>query len=105
VIDSKAKQSNTTQHNTTQHNTTQRGPQVSTKKIYAFKTNNLKNYEGCVTYGGLAHLFTLKKSILRQMKNDRNSNISACKNIIFKKNKIPWIKETNILRIIIIITL
>ncbi len=41
--------------------------------------------------------FTLK-SILRQMKNDGNSNISPCQNIIFKK--IP-LKETKILQDII----
>jgi hypothetical protein len=41
--------------------------------------------------------FTLK-SILRQKKNDGNSNISPCKNIIFKKNPL---KETKILQDII----
>jgi hypothetical protein len=38
--------------------------------------------------------FTLK-SILRQKKNNENSNISPCKNIIFKKNPL---KETKILQ-------
>jgi hypothetical protein len=41
--------------------------------------------------------FTLK-SILRQKKNYGNSNISPCKNIIFKKNPL---KETKILQNII----
>ncbi len=40
------------------------------------------------------------KSILRQKKNYRNSNISPCKNTIFKKN--PLIEETKILQDIII---
>ncbi len=39
---------------------------------------------------GMCHIaaklpFTLKKYILRQKKNYENSNISPCKNIIFKK--------------------
>jgi hypothetical protein len=41
--------------------------------------------------------FTLK-SILRQKKNYENSNISPCKNIIFKKKTL---KETKILQDII----
>jgi hypothetical protein len=40
--------------------------------------------KGCVTRVALP--FALKKSILRQKKNYRNSNISPCKNIIFKKS-------------------
>ncbi len=40
-----------------------------------------------------------KKSILRQKKNYGNSNISPCKNIIFKKNPL---KETKSLQDIII---
>jgi hypothetical protein len=44
------------------------------------KQNNTKQ-RVCHT---MALPFTLK-SILRQKKNDRNSNISPCKNIIFKK--------------------
>jgi hypothetical protein len=39
------------------------------------------------------------KSILRQKKNDENSNISPCKNIILKKN---GLKEAKILQDIII---
>jgi hypothetical protein len=39
--------------------------------------------KGCVTHI-VALPFTVK-SILRQKKNYENSNISACKNIIFKK--------------------
>jgi hypothetical protein len=41
--------------------------------------------------------FTLK-NILRKKKNYENSNISPCKNIIFKKNPL---KETKILQDII----
>jgi len=45
---------------------------------------------------GLCHIvalpFTFFKSILRQKKNYRNSNISPCKNIIFKK-KTLYLKE------------
>jgi hypothetical protein len=37
-----------------------------------------------VSHGGLA--ICIKKSILRQKKNYRNSNISPSKNIIFKKS-------------------
>jgi hypothetical protein len=40
--------------------------------------------KGCVT---LALSFTLK-SILRQKKNYGNSNVSPCKNIIFKESSI-----------------
>jgi hypothetical protein len=53
------------------------------------------------TKQGVCHIvalpFTLK-SILRQEKNYENSNISPCKNIIFKKNPL---KETKILENII----
>jgi hypothetical protein len=42
--------------------------------------------------------FTLKSIILRQKTNYGNSNISPCKNIIFKKNPL---KETKILQDII----
>jgi hypothetical protein len=45
--------------------------------------------------------FTLK-SILRQTKNDENSNISPCKNTILKKNPL---KETKILQDIITLEL
>jgi hypothetical protein len=38
-----------------------------------------------VSHCGLAILFTLKGN-LRQKKNYENSNISPCKNIIFKKS-------------------
>jgi hypothetical protein len=40
--------------------------------------------KGCVTLI-VALPFTLKRVILRQKKNYGNSNISPCKNIIFKK--------------------
>ncbi len=51
--------------------------------------------KGCVTLWP-CHLDF--KSILRQKKNYENSNISPCKNIIFKKNPL---KETKILQDII----
>jgi len=38
----------------------------------------------CVTHYGLA-IYNKKKYLLRQKKNYGNSNISPCKNIIFKK--------------------
>jgi hypothetical protein len=50
---------------------------------------------------GVCHIVSLPftlKSILRQKKNYGNSNISPCKNIIFKKNPL---KETKILQDII----
>jgi hypothetical protein len=56
---------------------------------------NLKTKQGvCHT---VALPFTLK-SIFRQKKNDGNSNISPCKNIIFKKS---YKKEIKILQDII----
>jgi hypothetical protein len=51
---------------------------------------------GCVNFGLAIYI---KKSILRQKKkNYGNSNISTCKNIIFKK---ILLKETKILQDII----
>ncbi len=54
-------------------------------------THDTWGNKGCVTLWPLP--FTLK-SILRQKKNYGNSNISPCKNIIFKKsstrNQNPW---------------
>jgi hypothetical protein len=47
---------------------------------------------------GLCHTMALPftlKSILRQKKNNENSNISPCRNIIFKNNPL---KETKILQ-------
>jgi len=50
---------------------------------YIFKKKILKKHT-------VALPFTLKKSVLlRQKKNYENSNISPCKNIIFKKKKKP----------------
>jgi hypothetical protein len=42
--------------------------------------------------------FTLKSILRRQKKNDGNSNVSPCKNIIFEKNPL---NETKILQDII----
>jgi hypothetical protein len=50
--------------------------------IYILKSEKTK---------GLALPFTLK-SILRKKKNYENSNISPCKNIIFKRNLLKEIK-------------
>jgi hypothetical protein len=50
------------------------------------KTRGMSHY-------GLA--IYIKKSILRQKKNYGNSNISPCKNIIFKTNRL---KKTKILQ-------
>jgi len=49
-----------------------------------------------ITRGGVSHcgLAIYIKRVLRQKKNYGNSNISPCKNIIFKKNPL---KETKIL--------
>jgi hypothetical protein len=62
----------------------------STCNIHCKQTNKQTNNEaskqankGCVTLWPLP--FTLK-SILRQKKNYGNTNISPCKNIIFKKS-------------------
>jgi hypothetical protein len=48
---------------------------------------------------GVCHIvalpFTLKSILRRQKRNYENSNISPCKNIIFKKNHL---KETQILQ-------
>jgi hypothetical protein len=44
-----------------------------------------KTNKGCVTHYGLAIIY-IKKDLLRQKKNYGNSNISSCKNIIFKKS-------------------
>jgi hypothetical protein len=47
--------------------------------------NNKQKQRGvCVTHYGLA-IYNKKKYLLRQKKNYGNSNISPCKNIIFKK--------------------
>jgi hypothetical protein len=45
-----------------------------------------KKQGACHTVWGPYHLRTWKVSILRQKKNYENSNISPCKNIIFKKS-------------------
>jgi len=57
-----------------------------------------KQKSHCLTRGvshTMALPFTLK-SILRQKKNYGNSNISPCKNIMFKKSS----KKTNILQVL-----
>jgi len=62
--------------------------------FFSFKKKGKQNKGVCHT---LASPFTLK-SILRQKKNYENSNISPCKNIIFKKNPL---KQTKIFQDII----
>jgi len=53
------------------------------------KKGKAKNKQGCVSVTLWALPFTLKISILRrQKKNDENSNISPCKNIINLPRKI-----------------
>jgi hypothetical protein len=54
--------------------------------------------KGCVTHTVWPLPFTLKSILRRQKKNDGNSNVSPCKNIIFEKNPL---NETKILQDII----
>jgi hypothetical protein len=53
-------------------------------KVDFGKRRKREKNKGCVTHCGLA-IFTLNVIFKRQKKNYGNSNISPCKNIIFKK--------------------
>jgi hypothetical protein len=59
-------------------------------KRWAYQPITLGEATYNYTKQGVCHIvaspFTLLKSILRQKKNDGNSNVSPCKNIILKKS-------------------
>jgi hypothetical protein len=78
------------------HNDNERGCYTHTLLTKRSKSR-CKHNKGCVTFVALP--FTLKSIWRQKNKNYGNSNISWCKNLIFKKNP-P--KETKILQDIII---